>query len=187
MHFVIRTMLMGLGWLQGDWAEARKKTRKINLIEPVVEGTLQLFFQSTILYVTFHHDSDRPFDISSILFTDQTSSRVRFLLSFFSSFLSVGIGFSRLLTQGRRPVIKHVVSLQFLKILMIIVTKFIMQSYMLSISIQSLMYKFISKFRYFPKPSYDSGEFRELEEKYYRGLCVNNISAEFEFHCEIRV
>ena len=28
---------MGMGWMKGDWKAAEKKTRKINLIEPVVE------------------------------------------------------------------------------------------------------------------------------------------------------
>ena len=43
---------MGFGLISGDWIEAEEKTKRINIIEPVVEGTLQLFFQSIILYST---------------------------------------------------------------------------------------------------------------------------------------
>ena len=111
-----RTLLIGFGILNGDWLEARKVAKKINLIEPVVEGTLQLFFLSSILYTTQGPDQNpaenRPFDISSILFTEKTSSRILFLITFCSSFLSVGISFARLLAQGSKPVIKKIVSWQ---------------------------------------------------------------------------
>lgn len=168
--------MIGFGILNGDWLEARKVAKKINLIEPVVEGTLQLFFLSSILYTTQGPDQNpaenRPFDISSILFTEKTSSRILFLITFCSSFLSVGISFARLLAQGSKPVIKKIVSWQFFKILLMILSKFIMQSYMLSMAIKSLMFKFVSKFQFSDNPSFDTEEYRELEEIYYRGLCV---------------
>ena len=43
--------MIGWGVLPGSWEEARDKARRINLIEPVVEGIIQLFFQSIILYI----------------------------------------------------------------------------------------------------------------------------------------
>ena len=53
-----------------------------------------------------------------------------------------------------------------------LILKFIAQSYVLSIAIKSLMYKFVSKFQYFHHPSHDTQDFRTLEEIYYRhGLC----------------
>ena len=113
---------MGFGLIQGDWMKARDMTKKINLIEPVVEGTLQLFFQSIILYATHgpgeSREGSRHFDISSILFTEKTYSFIIFLITFCSSFLSVGISFARLLAQGSKPIIKSIVSWQFLKILL---------------------------------------------------------------------
>ena len=36
----------------GNWRESEKKTKEINIIEPVIEGSLQLFFQTIILYTT---------------------------------------------------------------------------------------------------------------------------------------
>ena len=184
---------MGFGVIQGDWIKAREMTRKINLIEPVVEGTLQLFFQSIILYATHgpgeSREGSRPFDISSILFTEKTYSFLIFLVTFCSSFLSVGISFARLLAQGSKPIIKRIVSWQFLKILLMIISKFIMQSYMLSMAIKSLMYKFVSKYQYFEKPfddPEDENQYRELEEIYYRGLCINEDS-EFrrQYFCRV--
>ena len=52
-HMNVRTILMGLGFLDGNWEEFREKTNKVNMIEPVVEGVTQLFFQSIILYIIF--------------------------------------------------------------------------------------------------------------------------------------
>ena len=141
--------MIGFGVLSGEWKEAQEKAKTIQLIEPVVEGTLQLFVQSVILYTTMGpgetENQDRPLDISSILFTKSIASKIWFALMFCSSFLSTGISFSKLLTLGNHPVIKRLVSWQFLKILLMMVTKVILQSYMLSIAIKSLMYKFVSK------------------------------------------
>ena len=48
-----RTILTGLGLMEGDWEARRDSAAKINLIEPVLEGILQLFFQSIILYIIY--------------------------------------------------------------------------------------------------------------------------------------
>ena len=48
-----RTILTGLGLMEGDWEVRRDSAAKINLIEPVLEGILQLFFQSIILYIIY--------------------------------------------------------------------------------------------------------------------------------------
>ena len=39
--------------MEGDWEARRDSAAKINLIEPVLEGILQLFFQSIILYIIY--------------------------------------------------------------------------------------------------------------------------------------
>ena len=141
--------MIGFGVIAGDWKQAKEKSQKINLIEPVVEGTLELFIQSVILYTTIGpgetDNKDRPLDISSILFTKDTGSKIKFACMFCSSFLSTGISFARLLTTGNHPVIKQVVSWQFFKIILMMISKVILQSYMLSMAIKSLMYKFVSK------------------------------------------
>ena len=48
---IFRTVMTGLGFWGGDWEKNKEKCRKVNLIEPVVEGVTQLFFQSIILYI----------------------------------------------------------------------------------------------------------------------------------------
>ena len=45
--------MTGLGYIQGDWKVYRDRTKQINLIEPVLEGVMQLFFQSVILYIVY--------------------------------------------------------------------------------------------------------------------------------------
>ena len=46
-----RTVLTGLGFLGGNWERIKEKCKEVNLIEPVVEGVTQLFFQSIIIYI----------------------------------------------------------------------------------------------------------------------------------------
>ena len=125
-----------------------------------------------------------------MLFKDDLLSKLIFACNMISSFLSVGISFARLLTKGEKPVIHGIITWSFIKALLMIVCKFIIQSYILSMAIRSLLYKFVSKvtktflftliihflfqFQYFEKPEYDNKVFRELEERYYRGLCEEN-------------
>ncbi len=46
-------MLIGAGFLEGNWEAFKKKSVKVNLIEPVLEGVMQLFFQYIILYMIY--------------------------------------------------------------------------------------------------------------------------------------
>ena len=90
---------MGIGLLPGNWVEAEKKTRKINLIEPVVEGILQLFFQSIVLYIVIGPSeltgklenksarSNRPIDLSTILYTESLTSRIFYCLFLISTII----------------------------------------------------------------------------------------------------
>ena len=166
--------MTGIGWLPGNWVDAEKKTRKINLIEPVVEGILQLFFQSIVLYIVLGPSvlppliekqsarSNRPIDLSSILYSESLASRSFYCLFLVStivrwkweytclrfswySIFSVGISFTRLLTKGYSPVIKSLASFRFAKVLLMIVLKFMVQSYVLAMAVKSMMYKFVSK------------------------------------------
>ena len=140
---------MGFGLIAGDWESARAKTKMINLIEPVVEGSLQVFCQSIILYITIGpgetKHQERPLDISSILFTKDMASKVKFSCMFCTSLLSTAISFARVFTMGNHPVVKKIVSWKFMKIVLIMITKVILLSYMMSMAIKSLMYKFVSK------------------------------------------
>ena len=46
-------MLIGAGFLEGNWEAFKKQSAKVHLIEPVLEGVLQLFFQFIILYIIY--------------------------------------------------------------------------------------------------------------------------------------
>ena len=48
-----RVILINQDYLNGDFKEIEKRARKVILIEPVIEGLLQLFVQSVILYIIF--------------------------------------------------------------------------------------------------------------------------------------
>ena len=48
-----RAILSGAGFLEGDWKAYEARASKVNLIEPVLEGIMQLFFQSIILYIIY--------------------------------------------------------------------------------------------------------------------------------------
>ena len=48
-----RTMLIGAGFLEGNWEDFKKESAKVNLIEPVLEGVMQLFIQYIILYIIY--------------------------------------------------------------------------------------------------------------------------------------
>ena len=50
---LFRTILTGVGYLEGNWKVCRDRAKKINIIEPVLEGVMQLFFQSIILYIVY--------------------------------------------------------------------------------------------------------------------------------------
>ena len=58
--------MIGWGVLPGSWEAARDKARRINLIEPVVEGIIQLFFQSIILYIVIGPTADNGMVIVSV-------------------------------------------------------------------------------------------------------------------------
>ena len=75
-----------------------------------------------------------------------------------------------MLYKGENRLLTNIFSLTFVKIITMTATKFLIQSYIVSIAIKSLMYKFVSKFQYFPPNTEDNELFRDLEEHYYRGL-----------------
>ena len=63
-----RTILTGMGYQEGDWNIAREKAKQINIIEPVVEGVMQLFFQTIILYIVYGPESQSKFNHFKIVF-----------------------------------------------------------------------------------------------------------------------
>ena len=45
--------MIGTGFLEGNWNDFKERSAKVQLIEPVIEGVLQLFFQYIILYIIY--------------------------------------------------------------------------------------------------------------------------------------
>lgn len=81
----------------------------------------------------------------SLLTSGSESGAYFYFVLLLSTVLSVGVSFARLLTQGKSPVIHRILSLKFLKVLLMIVLKFLVQAYFLSMAVKSIMYKFVSK------------------------------------------
>ena len=133
----------------------------------------------------------RPLDLASLIRSSSNDSFPYFyFILLFSTLISVGVSFARILTKGKRPVIKNIVSFKFFKVILMLIFKLLIQSYILSMAVKSMMFKFVSKgrkvykeykrflpiflqYQYFPHPSHDTEGYRELEERWYRGLCLH--------------
>ena len=87
----------------------------------------------------------RPFDLRSLLSSSNNSIPYLYFILLSSTTLSVGVSYARLLTQGKNPVIKRILSINFLKVIIMLILKFIVQSYFLSMAVKSFMFKFVSK------------------------------------------
>ena len=53
MYIFFRTILVGAGFLEGNFAAIKKQAEKVLLLEPILEGVMQMFFQFIILYIIF--------------------------------------------------------------------------------------------------------------------------------------
>jgi hypothetical protein len=115
--------------------------------------------------------SERPIDLSNLLFEDSLSSQIKYGLLLFTSFSSLCLSCSRILKWGRTPVIQTFFSFKFLKIILLIVTRFLIQSYILAWAVKSLMYQFVSRYEYL-KPGQSDILYKEIVNLYYRGLCL---------------
>ena len=87
----------------------------------------------------------RPFDLRSLLASSNNSVPYFYFLLLTSTVISVGISHARLLTKGKKPILTEILSVKFLKINLMLISKFMVQSYFVSIAVQSLMFKFVSK------------------------------------------
>ena len=87
----------------------------------------------------------RPFDLRSLLTSSNNLVPYLYFILLSSTIISVGVSFARLLTKGKNPVIKRVFTFKFFKVIIMLILKFMVQSYVLSIAVKSFMYKFASK------------------------------------------
>ena len=81
--------------------------------------------------------------MSDLAYTDTIGSKLLYSLFLFSSFASAGTSFARVLKWGERPVIRTFVSFRFLKIILLIVTRFLIQSVVISVAVKSLMFQYV--------------------------------------------
>ena len=61
--------MIGAGFLEGNWNDFKERSAKVHLIEPVMEGVLQLFFQYIILYIIYGPGTSKAYGkhISSLM------------------------------------------------------------------------------------------------------------------------
>jgi hypothetical protein len=111
--------------------------------------------------------SDRPIDLSSLVY-EQTSvySKASYLLLLVTSISSVCMDLAKILKWGDKPIIKSYFSLTFLKIFLFILTKFLVQSYVLSIAIKSLMYYVAMQ----ADQKHNNDLYNNIFNLYYRGI-----------------
>ena len=89
----------------------------------------------------------RPLDLSSLLSSSNDSFPYFYFILLTSTIFSVGVSFARILTNGKNPVIKNIVSFKFFKVILMLILKLLVQCYVLSIAFKSFMFKFVSKER----------------------------------------
>ena len=89
----------------------------------------------------------RPLDLSSLLSSSNGAIPFSYFILLTSTVISVGVSFARILTKGKHPVLKNIISFKFFKVILMLILKLMIQSYFLSMAFKSLMYKFVSKGR----------------------------------------
>ena len=58
-YTAIKTLLIGVGVIKGDWKSSHEKYKKqVYLLEPVVESLLQFLVQSVLAYIVLSPDSE---------------------------------------------------------------------------------------------------------------------------------
>ena len=113
--------------------------------------------------------SEETLDISSLLYDlSSTWSQLSYFLLLMSSVSSVCMDLAKILKWGHNPIITSYVSFTFCKIFLFILTKFLVQSYCLSMAIKSIMFYSALTF----DSEKNSNIFNNLLQYYYKG--VNN-------------
>ena len=113
--------------------------------------------------------TEEPINLSDLVFEDTVKSKLIYGGFFLSSFVAAAASFAKVLKWGKKPVIKNYVSLKFVKITLLLVTRFLMQGYILSAAIKSLMFQYI-----FLKVFGQWNMMRQVLNVYYRGLCIRS-------------
>ena len=123
--------------------------------------------------------AEKPLDLSELAFKDSLQSKFFYGLFLFSSVLSSGTSFARVLKWGNNPVINTFMSFKFIKIILIIITRFFILSTVLSAAIKSIMFQYVLQFVMEDGPG--KKKFDEVLSLQYRGICPRYIHG--RYHC----
>ena len=121
------------------------------------------YFPSLILLIFI----EKPINLSDLVFEDTVKSKLIYGVFFLSSFVTAGASFAKVLKWGKNPVIKNYVSLKFVKMTLLLITRFFIQGIILSAAVKSLMFQYIIL-----KVIGQSNMLRQVFNVYYRGLCI---------------
>ena len=117
--------------------------------------------------VDLNRTIDRPIDLSSLLYDEVTVfSQALYVMLLITSIFSLCIDLAKILKWGDKPIIDIYLSFTFLKIFLFILTKFLVQSYALSMAIKSLMYNVAIQVDF---EDY-SDLFKDMFNIYFRGI-----------------
>ena len=148
--------MIAFGKLPGDWEHYLDESKMLAAIEPVTEGIMQLFCQTIILYIVSgpgeNHKHNRPIDFRHLVYDDDDlKSMILYGCLLATSLISVGISLAKvsmntlnmfltfpfqLMVTGKKSVVKKIISFQFLKLLIMIITKFLIQAYLMNILVK---------------------------------------------------
>ena len=102
-------------------------------------NSLKVMVQFVLIYAAFYGDNQQK-DLDQLLFGESTKSKLWYFFGLTTSIVSVCFSCTMLLKWGASPVIQSVLSFKFVKILFFILTKFLVQAYILSMALKSLMF-----------------------------------------------
>ena len=125
----------------------------------------QVMVQFVLLY-SAHHGKLQLIDLSHLAFGDSAYSKLVYFTGLTFSLISVSFSCTAMLKWGDRSVIQRLYSLKFIKILLFIWTKFVVQAYFLSIALKNLMLFEV----FLPNEDTSSFSFQVFNYNYY-GIC----------------
>ena len=94
--------------------------------------------QFILLYASFYQ-YEQELDLSHLIHGESVFNQILYYFGLSMSFCSVCISFIRILKWGKDPVIESIFSTKFVKILLFIFSKFLVQGYILSMAFKNLL------------------------------------------------
>ena len=119
-----------------------------------------------VLLYSAHYGNLQLIDLSQLAFGDSAYSKLLYFTGLTMSIISVSFSCTKMLKWGDRSVIQTFYSIKFIKILLFILTKFVVQAYFLSIALKNLMLFEV----FLPNEDTSSLSFQVFNYNYY-GIC----------------